>query len=269
MLRLFIGVLFGLSLAGCQTVRTTAPGAVGVDRPQSMMVSANDMNRAATQSYRELLDGARKNGALDKDALSVTRVQRVSRRLIEAAPYFRADAAQWAWEVHVISSRELNAWCMPGGKIGFYTGLIDRLNATDDEIAAVIGHEIAHALREHGRERASQALATQLGIAVVSVAAGVNATGQDLARVVTDLTFHLPNSRLHETEADRIGVELAARAGYNPYGAVTLWEKMARASNGGPPQWLSTHPSSTTRLDDLRNYANRVMPIYESSRVKP
>ena len=262
----WIGVGVLVVAAGCQTVRTTRGGAVGVDRPQSMLISANEINRAATQNYGQMLDAARKKGVLDRDALAVSRVQRVSQRLIAAAPFFRPDAAQWAWEVHVFSSKELNAWCMPGGKIGFYTGLIDRLNATDDEIAAVIGHEIAHALREHGRERASQAMATQLGIAVVSAAAGIGAGGQDMVNMVTDLTFNLPNSRLHETEADRIGVELAARAGYNPYGAVTLWEKMARASNGEPPQWLSTHPSSTTRLDDLRNYSARVMPIYESAK---
>ena len=201
-----------------------------------------------------------------RDPMVVARIKRITAKLIHAAPALRPDAAQWPWEVHVFSSKELNAWCMPGGKIGFYTGLIDRLNATDDEIAAVIGHEIAHALREHGRERASQAMATQLGIAVVSAAAGIGAGGQDLVNMVTDLTFSLPNSRLHETEADRIGVELAARAGYNPYGTVTLWEKMARASNGEPPQWLSTHPSSQTRLDDLRNYSARVMPIYESTK---
>ena len=268
MMRVFWVVLAAMMVVSCQTVRTTSAGVVGVDRPQSMLISPGEMNRAAAQNYRQLLAAAKEKGVLDRDAFAVARVQRISRRLIAQAPHFRADAAGWAWEVHVISSKDLNAWCMPGGKIGFYTGLIDRLHATDDEIAAVIGHEIAHALREHARERASQALATQLGVAVVSAAAGIGASGQDLANMVTDLTFHLPNSRLHETEADRIGVELVARAGFNPHGAVTLWEKMARASNGEPPQWLSTHPSNQTRLDDLRNYAARVMPLYESARPR-
>lgn len=265
-IKLGAALLAAGALVSCQTVRTTSPGAVGVDRPQKMLMSANEMNRAAEQNYHQLVDGARKKGAIDRDSFMVGRVDRIARRLIAAAPYFRADAAGWAWEVHVFVSKDLNAWCMPGGKIGVYSGLIEKLNLTDDEIAAVMGHEIAHALREHGRERASQAMATELGIAVVSAAAGISASGQDLAKMVTDLTFHLPNSRLHETEADRIGVELSARAGFNPYGAVSIWEKMARASNGEPPQWLSTHPSHQSRLSDLRDYAARVMPIYEASR---
>lgn len=261
------GLVVALALlAGCQTVRTTHSGVVGVDRPQTMLVSQAEVDRAAAKSYQQMLEAARKKGVLDRDTLTVSRVRRITRRLIEVVPALRPDAASWAWEVHVFTSRELNAWCMPGGKIGFYTGLIDRLNATDDEIAAVIGHEIAHALREHGRERASQAFATELGIAIAGAVTGVGAGGRDLVRVVTNLTLSLPNSRLHETEADRIGVELAARAGYNPFAALTLWDKMSRANSSEPPQWLSTHPNHQNRQADLRLYAERVMPLYEAAR---
>jgi predicted Zn-dependent protease len=155
---------------------------------------------------------------------------------------------------------------MPGGKMAVYTGLIDKLQLSDDELAAVMGHEIAHALREHGRERASRAMMTGLGVSVLSAAAGIGQGGADLVQMVADITFTLPNSREHETEADRIGVELAARAGYDPRAAITLWQKMGKASGGAPPQWLSTHPSNDTRLKDLENYAARVMPLYEQAK---
>jgi predicted Zn-dependent protease len=157
---------------------------------------------------------------------------------------------------------------MPGGKIAVYTGLIERLQVTDDELAAVMGHEIAHALREHGRERVSQAQAQGVLIGVVGAVAGVSGPTLDLTRVVVDLTFNLPNSREHEIEADRIGVELAARAGYDPRAAITLWEKMGKAGGGQPPEFLSTHPNHATRISDLRVYASKVMPLYESARRK-
>jgi predicted Zn-dependent protease len=149
-----------------------------------------------------------------------------------------------------------------------YSGLAERLQASDDELAAVMGHEIAHALREHGRERASQALAQGIGIAVVGAVLGVSEGAQDLTQTVLDLTFNLPNSRTDEQEADRIGVELAARAGYDPRAAITLWEKMQKSGGGQPPQFLSTHPSHATRIADLRTYAARVMPLYEQARAK-
>ena len=147
-----------------------------------------------------------------------------------------------------------------------YNGLIEKLKVTDDELAAVMGHEIAHALREHGRERASQATAQGIGLAVIGAVAGVSGGALDLSQMVLDLTFNLPNSRTHETEADRIGVELAARAGYDPRAAITLWEKMQKAGGGQPPEFLSTHPSHDTRISDLREYAARVMPLYQSAK---
>jgi predicted Zn-dependent protease len=154
---------------------------------------------------------------------------------------------------------------MPGGKIAVYSGLIDQLRVTDDELAAVMGHEIAHALREHGRERASQAMAQGVALSVLGIVVGASESSVQLAQVITDVTINLPNSREHEQEADRVGVELAARAGYDPRAAVTLWQKMARTGGGGPPQFLSTHPSPENRIRDLQGYAERVMPLYRAA----
>lgn len=252
-------------LTACQTVQTTQSGAVGVERRQSMMVSSQEMDRAASQSYSQILQQASQKNALNRNPEEVQRVRAVARRLIPVTGAFRPDAPGWKWEVNVISSNELNAWCMAGGKIAFYSGIIERLDLTDDEIAAIMGHEIAHALREHARERASQAVVTNIGVAIVGAALGIGQAGSDLVGSVAKVTFELPNSREHETEADRIGVELAARAGYDPRAAIVLWQKMAKVSNGAPPQWLSTHPSNESRQQDLRIYAERVMPLYEQA----
>ncbi|WP_374264872.1 M48 family metallopeptidase [Zoogloea sp.] len=258
-------------VTACQTVQTTQGGAVGIERRQTMMVSAKEMDQASAQSYHQILQQAGQKNALNRDKEQVERVRAVARRLIPATGAFRPDAPGWQWEVNVLSSNELNAWCMAGGKIAFYSGIIERLDLSDDEIAAIMGHEIAHALREHARERASQAMATNIGVAVLGAALGVGQAGTDLIGTVAKVSFELPNSREHETEADRIGVELAARAGYDPRAAIVLWQKMAKVSNGAPPQWLSTHPSNESRQQDLRDYAARVMPLYEraTQRARP
>ena len=195
-----------------------------------------------------MLAEAQKKGQLNRDAGQLQRVRAVASRLIPQTGAFRADAPSWHWEVNVITSKDVNAWCMPGGKIAFYTGLIEKLQATDEEIAAVMGHEIAHALREHGRERASQAMAQGIGISVVGALLRLPGGAQDLTQTVLDVTFNLPNSRTDEMEADRIGVELAARSGYDPRAAVTLWEKMSKIGGSQPPQFLSTHPSHASRI---------------------
>ena len=256
----------GALATGCQTVQTTQGGAVGVQRSQLMMVSAQEVEQASSKQYQDMLAEARRKNALNRDAATVQRVRRIVSRLTPQTGVFRPDAPSWAWEVNVFSADELNAWCMAGGKMAIYTGLIDRLRLTDDEIAAVMGHEIAHALREHARERVSKAMATGLGISVAGALLGVGQAGQDLMGTVAKVTFELPNSREHETEADRMGVELAARAGYDPRAAVTLWNKMASQSAGAPPQWLSTHPSHASRQRDLGEYAARVMPLYQAAR---
>jgi predicted Zn-dependent protease len=253
------------TLAGCSTVRTTQGGAVGVDRSQAMLVSSAEVDKAASQEYAKTIGAARQKGLLDRDPAQVQRVQTIANRLIVQTGAFRKDAPGWKWEVHVITSDQLNAWCMPGGKMAVYTALIEKLKLTDDELAAIMGHEIAHALREHGRERVSQQMATGIAVGIASAALGLGSGGSQLAGMVANVTFTLPNSRLHEQEADRIGVELAARAGYDPRAAVSVWEKMEKAGGSSPPQFLSTHPSAENRIQDLQVYAGKVMPLYEAA----
>lgn len=248
---------------GCQTIDTTQPGAVGVDRDQRMALSESEVNKAAAQAYQEAMAQAAKKGALNRNAGQVQRVRAISNRLIPQTGVFRKDAPSWKWEVNVISSDEINAWCMPGGKMAVYTGLIEKLKVTDDELAAVMGHEIAHALREHGRERASQQIAQQTVIGIGAALLGIGNVGAGLANIVADVTVGLPYARNFEREADRIGVELAARAGYDPRAAVTLWQKMIQAGGGGPPQFLSTHPAPADRIQDLQEYSAKVMPLYK------
>jgi len=257
------------AVAGCQTVQTTQPGAVGIERKQSMLLSSEEVNASAGNAYQQLIAGANKKGQVNADPDQTARIRGIAHRLIPQTRAFRADAPEWKWEVNVISAKEVNAWCMPGGKIAVYTGLLEKLKPSDDEIAAVMGHEIAHALREHGRERASQAMAQGIALSILGAVAGVSRGGMDLTQKIVDVTLTLPNSREHETEADRIGVELAARAGYDPRAAVHVWEKMSKLADGAPPEILSTHPAPATRIADLKVYSARVMPLYEQARPRP
>ncbi len=257
-----------LALGACKSVQTTQPGTVGVDRKQYMLLSANEVDKSSQLAYQQELKKASGKNTLNRNAAQVARVRAIAQRLIPATGAFRPDAPKWAWEVNVITSNDVNAWCMPGGKIAVYTGLIERLKVTDDELAAVMGHEIAHALREHGRERASQAAGQSLLLGIGGALLGLGGGSMQLANIVADVTFNLPNSREDEVEADRIGVELAARAGYDPRAAITLWQKMGQAGGGAPPQFLSTHPSAENRQSDLTGYAARVMPLYEAARPR-
>ena len=261
-----IAVSTGL-LSGCESVDTTKEGAVGVDRHQRMLVSEQEVEASSKQAYSQMMAEAQKKNALDRDAAQVARIKNIIGRLIPQTAVFRPDAPKWQWEAHVISLDEVNAWCMPGGKMAVYTGLIQKLQITDDELAAVMGHEIAHALREHARERVSRQMGTQMAVGIAGALFGIGDLGQGLGNMVADVTLNLPNSRLHETEADRIGVELAARAGYDPRAAIQLGEKMAKVSSGGgqPPKWLSTHPSHEDRIKDLRIYAEKVLPLYQAA----
>ena len=255
-----------LLLGSCESVQTTQPGTVGVARKQTMMLSSAEVDKAAAQAYAQTIQVAGKKGALNHDPGETGRVREIASRLIPATGAFRGDAPGWKWEVNVVSSNEVNAWCMPGGKIAVYTGLIEKVHPTDDELAAVMGHEIGHALREHGRERASQQQAQGIVLGIGAALLGLGDAGASLAQTVADVTIGLPYSREFEREADRIGVELAARAGYDPRAAVTLWQKMIKVSGGGPPQFLSTHPSPENRIADLQGYSVKVMPLYESAR---
>jgi len=236
--------------------------------PQSMVASL------ASDGYRAALQEASKKNKLNVDPFQVNRVKRITNRLIANATYFKPEASQWAWEINIEDSNEVNAYCMPGGKIMVYSGLIRKLNATDDELAAVIGHEISHALREHGRERMSTAAVQQLGL--IGFAAYIsntnsrnraNATMQAVS-LGTTLFFALPNSRTQEREADAIGLELAAKSGFNPFASVTLWEKMKRQDTKKPPEFLSTHPSDDNRIRELTDLAYKLKPLYESNRPR-
>ncbi len=259
--------LAAMMLAACETVQTTEGGVVGVERRQSMstFVSTEKFNRDAADTYRKVLEDATKKGQLNRDAAQVERVRRIANRLIPSTVVFRRDAAAWEWEVNLITSNEVNAWCMPGGKIAVYSGLIAKLDPTDDELAAVMGHEISHALREHSREQYSQAV-TQGALITLAGVFGVSGATQDTSQRALELLVNLPHSRTDETEADRIGVELAARSGYDPRASVSLWQKMGKLGGGKPPEWMSTHPSDQTRTRDLQNYSERVAPLYEAAR---
>lgn len=252
---------------GCQTVKTTESGQVGVTRSQLMSVSAEDVNTASAQSYRKMLQDAEKRKQLNRDAAMLARVQGIAKRLIPQTVHFRSDAPGWRWETNLFQSEEVNAFCMAGGKIGVYSGLIEKVKVTDDELAAVMGHEIAHALREHVREQVSRQEALKWVGVLASVATGSQIVG-DLSDTVTNVTLTLPKSREAEREADVIGVELAARAGYDPRAAVSLWKKMSQLGGGRPPEILSTHPAPESRVEELSSITAAVMPLYEQSRAR-
>ena len=257
-----------LLLAGCQAVNTTSGGAVGVDRKQYMfsMLSSQEVDQMYAQSYQKTLGEAKSAGVLDTSSADARRVKAIAQRLIPQTAAFRPDATSWNWEVNVVKSDELNANCGPGGKIIFYTGLINKLKLTDDEIAAVMGHEIAHALREHGREAMSKAYGVQVA-SQIGALAGLGQESLQLANTGVDYLMTLPNSRANENEADLIGLELAARAGYNPEAAITLWQKMGKASGGASqPEFTSTHPSDSSRMANLQAAIPKVMPLYQQAR---
>lgn len=254
-------------LTACQAVNTTSGGTVGVERKQYMfsMLSTQEVDSMYAKAYQQTLSEASSQGALDKSSQNAKRVNAIARRLIAQAPVFRADAAQWDWQVSLIQSDELNANCGPGGKIIVYSGLITQLQLTDAELAAVMGHEIAHALREHSREAMSKAYGTQMATQVGSALLGLGELGQQMADTGVQYLMTLPNSRANENEADIIGLELSARAGYDPNAAISLWQKMAKAGGGAPPEFMSTHPSSSTRIAALQAAIPKVMPLYQQA----
>jgi predicted Zn-dependent protease len=254
--------------AGCETVDTTKSGVVGVERQQRMAVSSEEVNAGSEKAYAQMMAQAQQKGVLDKDPAQVARLKAIVGRLVPVTTVFRDDAAKWPWEAHVITLDEVNAWCMPHGKMAVYTGLINKLQATDDELAAVMGHEIAHALREHSREQMSQQALIQTGLGLGGALLGIGDMGQSLAGMVANVTLELPKSRTAEREADDIGIELAARAGYNPQAAISLWQKMEKLAGSQPPKWLSTHPPTADRLADLQTQAQKVMPLYQAA-AKP
>jgi predicted Zn-dependent protease len=253
------------TLSGCAT--TTTGGAVGANRSQLLLISSEQLEQTAAQGYSQLKAEATQKGALNKDEKLLQRVRGIARRIEPQTGVFRKDAPGWNWEVNVIDSNELNAFCMPGGKIMFYSGLINRLKLTDEEIAVVMGHEIAHALREHSREQVSQALAAQTALGVGTAVFGLGQTAANLAGIGYQAFIATHFSRSDEAEADRIGLELSARAGYNPRAGVTLWQKMINAKSGGQlPEFLSSHPADSSRVQQVESLLPIVMPLYEAAR---
>ena len=253
------------TLSGCAT--TTEGGAVGADRSQLMLVSSQQLDEMAAQSYAKLKSDAARQGALNRDPAMLQRVRAVASRIQPQTATFRADAPGWKWEVNVLNSDQLNAFCMPGGKIMFYSGLINQLRLTDDEIAIVMGHEIAHALREHSREQMSQAIAAQTAIGVGAALFGLGEGSAGLANAGYEALIATGFSRTDEREADRIGLELAARAGYDPRAGVTLWQKMIAANKGGhPPEFLSSHPADASRVQEIESLLPTVMPLYQAAK---
>ena len=253
--------LAALALGGCQT--TTSGGSVGAERKQLMLVSSQELDQMSAQSYNKLKSDAAAKGTLNTDRGMEQRVRAIAARLEPQTRVFRADAPAWKWEVNVINSNELNAYCMPGGKIMFYSGLIRQLNLSDDEIAVVMGHEISHALREHSREQVSQAIAAQTAIGVGAALLGLGQGSSDIANIAYQSLIATRFSRTDENEADRMGLELTARAGYDPRAGVSLWQKMIKANSGGrPPEFLSSHPTDSSRVQQIEALLPTVMPFY-------
>lgn len=253
---LIIAALLAASLVGCQANPVSG-------RQQLVLVSEDQAQASSAQAYTQTISEAQKQGKLSTDAALNNRVRRITDRLIAEAKLMYPPSRDWQWSVAVIDDPSLNAWCMPGGKMAIYTGIVHKLKLTDDEIAQIMGHEIAHALLGHGRERMSRAIAMQSGMQLGSIV-----VGRDLSILapVADIALTLPHSRASESEADRYGVELAARSGFDPRAAVRLWEKMAAASGDGPPQFLSTHPPAGNRIQALNALMPQMMPIYEKAR---
>lgn len=225
---------------------------------------AAKLEYTASQQYEQLTQKAEQSRALlPAGHPQAERVRRIGKELLPFATKFNERAKDWDWKINVINSKTVNAFCMPGGKIAVFSGIINELNLTDDELAMIMGHEIAHALREHARERAAKGMLTNIGVLAVGILVG-NGAGE-LARVSGGL-LNLKFSRGDETEADLVGMELAARAGYDPRAGITLWEKMSAKAKGAPPQWMSTHPSGTTRIDTIKKHLGEVMPLYEAAK---
>jgi predicted Zn-dependent protease len=251
----FVGA--AMLVAGCETNPVTG-------RKQVMIVSEEQAQSASSQAYAKTVSQARAQRKLDTNNTRTARVQQITSRLVAQAVKIIPESSDWQWQVHVLEDPNVNAWCMPGGKMAVYTGLIEKLNPSDAELAQVMAHEISHALLQHGRERMSRAVATNAALTLGSIATGVNLTGLENVAMVA---LELPNSRTGESEADRLGIEIAARAGYDPNAAISLWQKMAKLSGGaGGPEWLSTHPSDQTRIANLQQLVPKVMPLYQAAR---
>ncbi len=238
-----------------------------------MLISPEKAIQSSKEAYVQTLQPLDEKGKIDNDAVQAKRIRQITGRLIAQAILLYPNTKDWEWSVKVIDDPEtVNAWCMAGGKMAIYTGLLNKLKATDDEIAQVMGHEISHALANHTAERMSMALASQLGLMGIAVVASGSDYGNAIvggSAAAASLAITLPNSRTSEAEADEIGIELAARAGYNPHAAASLWKKMGEVGGETPPQFLSTHPSPDNRRQTLTALAEKVMPYYLDKSPRP
>ena len=258
----------GFLFAAGAAATSAAFGQVDVGEASRLrnLVPAAQLESAAQEQYAGLLAQAREKRALaPPDHPQYQRLRAISQRLIAHAPRWNPRAAQWQWEVNLIGSKLVNAFCMPGGKIAVFTGLLDQLKLTDDEAAMVVGHEMAHALREHARERIAKTYGTNAALSIGAQVLGLGSLGDAAARAGTQL-LALRFSRSDEIEADLVGLELAARAGFNPEAAVTLWQKMGSLERqNAPPAWLSTHPTGTDRIARLRKNIPKVRGLYQQA----
>ena len=232
------------------------------------LVPAEVLERQAAQQFQQLKQQMAARKALAPETHpELVRLRTIANRIIPHATRFNPRAKDWQWEVILIGSNQINAFCMPSGKIAFYTGILRTLKLTDDEVAMVMGHEIAHALREHAREQAGKNVLTKLGAVGLSVATGGKYDG--LVGAGANL-LSLSYSRSDETDADLVGLDIAARAGYDPRAGITLWQKMSAANKNAPPQWMSTHPSGPSRIKEIEKHLKEALPLYErAEKPKP
>ena len=254
-------VLFAL-LSACATSPT--------GRHQLSLVSEKTAIEASKESYLTQMNELKSQGKLVTDPKIIQRVDRITGRLVAQAVMKRPESAKWDWSVEVIDDpMTVNAWCMAGGRMAVYTGLLQKVDPTDDELAQVMGHEISHALANHTAERMSVAMATQAGAALVGILSDNSIAAMSVTALAASVAVELPNSRAAESEADQIGIELAAKAGYNPNAAISLWQKMGKVGGETPPQFLSTHPSPGNRQEKLAELAPKMMPFYQQPGERP
>ncbi len=259
-------LLAGAASAAAAVLPAAAQVDVGKSSSVRKLVPADQLEQAAGQQYSQMMAEARSQGALMGDgSAQLRRLRAMANQLIPHTAPWNDRAKSWRWEVNLINSPQINAFCMPGGKIAFYTGILDKLKLTDDEAAMIMGHEMAHALREHARERLAKTQATGMGLSVLSQLFGLGDLGNVAANLGTQL-LSLRFSRDDETEADLVGLELAARSAFQPAASVSLWQKMAQASGSGGPAFLSTHPSGPERIQQLQANVPKVQGLYEQAR---
>jgi Zn-dependent protease with chaperone function len=238
---------------------------VGSSSGLRKLVPAETLETSARQQYTQVLAEARAKGALAPDGHpQLQRLQAIAQKLIPHTAQWNTRSRDWKWQVNLIGSKQINAWCMPGGKIAFYTGILEQLKLSDDEAAMIMGHEMAHALREHARERLAKSQATSIGLSIASQLLGLGSLGDAAASLGTQL-LTLKYSRDDETESDLVGLEIAARGGYKPEASVSLWQKMQAASGNGSPSFLSTHPSGANRIQELQANLPKVQHLYEQA----